>query len=62
MNDQTFLGPNSDAAIQAIIAGGVSGTTMPSWGGYLTEADIAAITAYLRSLQPTAPIVAPAQP
>ncbi|MBK8020613.1 MAG: c-type cytochrome [Chloroflexi bacterium] len=62
LNNQTFLSQTPDAAIQAIIAGGVSGTTMPSWGGYLTEADIAAITAYLRSLQPTAPIVAPAQP
>lgn len=62
LNNQTFLSQTPDAAIQAIIAGGVSGTNMPSWGGYLTDADIAAITAYLRSLQPTAPIVAPAQP
>ncbi|MBK9121573.1 MAG: c-type cytochrome [Chloroflexi bacterium] len=62
LNNQTFLNQTPDAAIQAIIAGGVSGTNMPSWGGYLTQADIAAITAYLRSLQPTAPIVAPAQP
>ncbi len=62
LNNQTFLSQTPDAAIQAIIAGGVSGTKMPSWGGYLTDADIAAITAYLRSWQPTAPIVAPAQP
>lgn len=62
LNNQTFLSQTPDAAIQAIIAGGVSGTNMPSWLGYLTDADIAAITAYLRSMQPTAPIVAPAQP
>lgn len=62
LNNQTFLSQTSDAAIQQIIAGGVTGTNMPSWGGYLTDADIAAITVYLRSLQPTAPIVAPAQP
>ncbi len=62
LNNQTFLSTTPDAAIQAIIAGGVSGTVMPAWSGYLTDADIAAVTAYLRSLQPTAPIVAPAQP
>ncbi len=62
LNNQTFLSQTPDAAIQAIIAGGVSGTKMPSWSGYLTDADIAAVTAYLRSWQPTAPVVAPAQP
>ncbi len=62
LNNQTFLSTTPDAAIQQIIAGGVTGTVMPSWGGYLTDADIAAITAYLRSLEATAPIVAPAQP
>lgn len=62
LNDQTFLSTTPDAAIQAIIAGGVTGTVMPAWSGYLTDSDIAAITAYLRSLQPNAPIVAPAQP
>ncbi len=62
LNNQTFLNQTPDAAIQQIIAGGVTGTNMPAWGGYLTDADIAAITAYLRSLEPTAPIVAPTQP
>lgn len=60
LNDQTFLSQTPDAAIQQIIAGGVSGTSMPAWGGYLTEADIAAITAYLRNMEATAPaMVAP---
>lgn len=62
LNNQTFLSQTPDAAIQQIIAGGVIGTNMPSWAGYLTDADIAAITVYLRSLEVSAPIVAPAQP
>ncbi len=48
--------------LKKIIAGGVTGANMPAWSGYLTDADIAAITAYLRSLEATAPIVASAQP
>ena len=62
LNNQTFLSQTPDAAIQQIVAGGVTGANMPAWGGYLTDADIAAITVYLRSLQATAPIIAPAQP
>ena len=58
LNNQGFLSQTPDEAIQQIIARGVPGTAMPSWGGYLTEADIAAITAYLRSLEPTAPAIA----
>jgi mono/diheme cytochrome c family protein len=57
LNNQTFLGETPDAAIQQIIALGVSGTSMPAWGGRLSEADIAALTAYLRSLEPTAPAI-----
>lgn len=60
LNSQSFLHETPDAAIQQIIALGVPGTSMPAWGGRLTEADIAALTAYLRSWEPTAPaIVAP---
>lgn len=58
LNSQTFLSQTEDAAIQQIIAGGVPGTTMPAWGGYLSEADIAAITAFLRSLEENAPATA----
>lgn len=58
LNNQTFLSQTTDAAIQQIIAGGVPGTTMPAWGGRLSDYDIAALTAYLRSLEPTAPAVA----
>lgn len=58
LNSQTFLAETPDAAIQQIIALGVTGTTMPAWGGRLTDADIAALTAYLRSWEPTAPAIA----
>lgn len=58
LNNQTFLSQTEDAAIQQIIAGGVPGTSMPAWGGYLGEADIAAITAFLRSLEENAPAMA----
>lgn len=58
LNNQTFLSQTPDSAIQQIIALGVAGTKMPAWRGYLSEADIAALTAYLRSLEPTASAVA----
>ncbi len=57
LNNQLFLSETPDAAIQQIVALGVSGTKMPAWGGRLTDADIAAITAYLRSWAPTAPAI-----
>ena len=58
LNNLTFLSSTPDAAIQQIIAGGVPGTAMPAWAGYLSDADVAAITAYLRSWEPTAPPMA----
>jgi mono/diheme cytochrome c family protein len=58
LNNLTFLSQTPDEAIYQIIALGVTGTAMPSWSGYLTNADISAIVAYLRSLEPSAPAVA----
>lgn len=58
LNAQTFLNETPDAAIRQIISMGVQGTVMPAWGGRLSETDIDAITAYIRSWQPTAPPVA----
>jgi mono/diheme cytochrome c family protein len=58
LNSKTFLQQTLDSAIQQIISNGVQGTSMPAWGGRLNDADIAAITAYLRSLEPTAPAIA----
>ena len=57
LNNQLFLAQTPDAAIQQIIALGVQGTAMPAWGGRLTEADIAALTAYIRSWEPNAPSI-----
>lgn len=58
LNNQTFLADTPDAAVQQIISLGVSGTAMPAWGGRLTDADIAALAAYIRSWEPTAPAMA----
>lgn len=61
LNNQLFLAETPDAAIQQIIGLGVQGTTMPAWGGRLTEADIAALTAYIRSWEPNAPAIVTGQ-
>ncbi len=58
LNNQQFLNETPDAAIQQIIALGVPGTRMPAWGGRLTEYDVMSLTAFLRSLEPTAPAMA----
>lgn len=57
LNNQLFLNETPDAAIKQIIALGVTQTVMPAWGGRLTETDINAITALLRSWEPTAPVI-----
>ena len=61
LNSQEFLLSVSDAQIHGIVAGGIPGTAMPAWldeyGGPLTEQQIAAVVAYVRSWQPTAPSV-----
>lgn len=62
LNSQQFLADTPDAAIRQIIAQGVTGTAMPAWGGRLTDRDIDALVAYLRSLEPTAPATANTAP
>ncbi|MBN2471526.1 MAG: c-type cytochrome [Anaerolineae bacterium] len=57
LNNQLYLAETPDAAIQQIIAMGVQGTSMPAWGGRLTDADLAALTAYIRSWEPDAPAI-----
>jgi mono/diheme cytochrome c family protein len=57
LNAQPFLADTPDAATMQIIAGGVPGTVMPAWGGRLTETDLTALTAFIRSWEPTAPPV-----
>ena len=59
LNSQEFLASVTDQQIAGIIEGGVPGSEMPAWladyGGSLTQQQIEAIVAYVRSWQPTAP-------
>jgi mono/diheme cytochrome c family protein len=59
LNSQQFLTSVSDEQIRNIIRGGVPGTAMPAWltdyGGPLTDQEIAALVAYIRSWEATAP-------
>jgi mono/diheme cytochrome c family protein len=61
LNAKQFLTSTSDEQMRLLIAGGVSGTSMPAWsldfGGPLTDEQIRQLVAYLRSLQPNAPSV-----
>lgn len=59
LNSQQFLGGISDEQMHQTIATGISGTEMPAWwnefGGPLTDELIAAVVAFVRSWEPTAP-------
>lgn len=59
LNSRQFLSFVSDIQIHRITAVGIPGSEMPAWwnelGGPLTDEQIAAIVAYLRSWEPTAP-------
>ncbi|MBI3961974.1 MAG: c-type cytochrome [Deinococcus sp.] len=59
LNAQGFLEVAGDRVIHDLIANGKAGTAMPAWaednGGPLREVDIAALVAFIRSWQPTAP-------
>src|SRR5581483_8382603 len=59
LNSRQFLGSVEDEQMHGIIAGGIPGTEMPAWwneyGGPLTDQQIQAIVAYIRSWQKTAP-------
>ncbi len=61
LNAKQFLTTTSDEQMRLLIAGGVSGTSMPAWsldfGGPLTDEQIRQLITYLRSLQPNAPSV-----
>lgn len=61
LNSQEFLQSVSDEQMHGIVAGGIPGTEMPAWldeyGGPLTEQQIAAVVAFIRSWQDTAPSV-----
>jgi mono/diheme cytochrome c family protein len=59
LNSQEFLTTVTDQQIAGIVKGGVPGTEMPAWladyGGSLTDQQIEAIVAYIRSWEPNAP-------
>ena len=59
LNSQQFLTNASDLQIHRLTAVGVPGTDMPAWwneiGGPLTDEQIAAVVAYMRSWEPSAP-------
>ena len=59
LNSQEFLSTVTDQQIAGIIAGGVPGTEMPAWlsdyGGALTQQQIDAVVAYIRSWEANAP-------
>lgn len=61
LDSQQFLGSVTDEQMHGIIAGGIPGTPMPAWwneyGGPLTDQQIAAVVAFVRSWQKTAPSV-----
>jgi mono/diheme cytochrome c family protein len=61
LNSKQFLATTSDAETHALIAGGISGTEMPTWsldfGGTFTDEQVSQIVTYLRSLAPHAPSV-----
>ncbi len=61
LNARQFLTSTSDQQMHLLIAGGVSGTSMPAWsldyGGPLTDEQIRQLVTYLRSLEPGAPSV-----
>jgi mono/diheme cytochrome c family protein/uncharacterized cupredoxin-like copper-binding protein len=61
LNSKQFLATTSDAQAHALIAGGISGTAMPTWsidfGGTLTDEQVSQVVTYLRSLAAHAPSV-----
>jgi mono/diheme cytochrome c family protein len=59
LNSKQFLSSIQDEQMHRIVAAGITGTEMPAWwdefGGPLTDDQIAAVVAYVRSWQTTAP-------
>jgi mono/diheme cytochrome c family protein len=61
LDAKEFLAGTTDAQIELLVAGGISGTDMSAWsqdyGGTLTAEQVRQLVTYLRSLQPGAPSV-----
>jgi mono/diheme cytochrome c family protein len=61
LRSKQFLSSITDEQMHRIVAAGISGTPMPAWwnefGGPLTDDQIAALVAYIRSWEKNAPSV-----
>lgn len=61
LDAKEFLKSTTDAQMQFLISGGVSGSDMPAWsldyGGTMTDEQVRQIVTYLRALEPEAPSV-----
>jgi mono/diheme cytochrome c family protein len=61
LRSKEFLTGITDEQMHRIVAAGITGTAMPSWwdefGGPLTDEEISAVVADVRSWQPNAPSV-----
>lgn len=59
LNSRQFLQQVTDEQMHSIVAVGIPGSEMPAWwneiGGPFTDEQIAAVVAYVRSWEPTAP-------
>ncbi|MCB9455530.1 MAG: c-type cytochrome [Anaerolineaceae bacterium] len=61
LNNSLFLTTTSDTQIHQIIAMGVPGTIMPAWSSRLSDTEINALIAYMRSWEADAPIITQAR-
>ena len=50
----SMRGQRSDAQLMAIVKNGIPGSTMPAWGGRMSDGDIANIGAFIRAMRGTA--------
>lgn len=63
LNSKTLLNNTPDNVFFSLVRSGVPNTQMPAWsvefGGPLTDEDVRNVVAYIRSWEPTAPVVEP---
>jgi mono/diheme cytochrome c family protein len=63
LNDKKLLQSTVDDVLSSIIRSGVPQTQMPAWsvayGGPLTDQDIRNVVSFIRSWEPTAPVIEP---
>lgn len=63
LNSKTLLNNTPDEVFFSLVRSGVPNTQMPAWsvefGGPLTDEDVRNVVAYIRSWEPTAPVIQP---